>query len=386
MTDQTLANDGTVASVLQMFRAAGPVPDQNLNVISLELIRSNLGDRWPSKREQVWNQVDKFLRHQFRAEDLIVRLDEVSVMIAQPERSSLAAQVLCVRAANELMRFFLGESSWGSVVVKTVTDLDGDEVTCNPIPRRQLDAALLPRDSPAWAPLIAGNMPILTRQNRDLSLDVSLVPMLALQSGASLIGYAVRTVLSDTVSEHVLGRDERALLQPADLAESNLKVLSSAFERRRELANPAATLIVPIAYTTLAHSSHRYAILQHIHRLTAEDRYGLILEITDFEPGAPAGRVAELCAIARPHCRGVICQMDLSTLTAEKLKAAGATLSVQREVAPPTEYTLLKQEQAIAAILKIIPTVMFHNVPAELLPIAACVRVTHCTVATQAIP
>ena len=382
MIDQALSNDGTTASALAALQAAGPIADQNLNLISLELIKTNLGDRWGSKREQVWNQVEKFLHHQFRPEDLILRLDEVSVLIAQPGRPHLAAHFLCVRAANELMRFFLGESSRGSVVVKTVTELNGEAVTCTPIPRRQLDAALLPRESPSWAPLSVGNMPILTRQSRDLSMDVSLVPVLALQGGASTIGYAVRAVLADAVSEHVLSREERALLQPSDIADADLKVLASAFERRRELANPAATLIVPIAFTTLAHSSSRYASLQQIHALSAEDRHGLILEILDFEPGAPAGRIAELCAIARPHCRGIICRMDLSLPTAEKLKAAGATLSVQRDLTSATEYTLLKQEAAVAAVLKIIPTVMFHDVPAALLPVAACIRVTHCTVAT----
>ncbi|MHB8286319.1 MAG: hypothetical protein ACYDD1_16820, partial [Caulobacteraceae bacterium] len=220
MIDQALSNDGTTASALAALQAAGPIPEQNLNLISLDLIKTNLGDRWPSKREQVWNQVEKFLHHQFRPEDLILRLDEVSVLIAQPGRPHLAAQFLCVRAANELMRFFLGESSRGSVVVRTVTELNGEEVTCTPIPRRQLDAALLPRESPNWTPLSVGNMPILTRQSRDLSMDVSLAPVLALQGGASSIGYAVRTVLSDAVSEHVLSREERALLQPSDIADA----------------------------------------------------------------------------------------------------------------------------------------------------------------------
>jgi hypothetical protein len=217
-------------------------------------------------------------------------------------------------------------------------------------------------------------------------MDVSLAPVLALQGGASSIGYAARTVLSDAVSEHVLSREERALLQPSDLADADLKVLACAFERRRRLENPAATLIVPIAFTTLAHSSSRYASLQQIHALSAEDRHGLILEILDFEPGAPAGRIAELCAIARPHCRGVICRMDVSVSTAEKLKGAGATLSVQQDLSNATEASLLKKEPAVAAVLKIIPTVMFHDMPGELLPVAACIRVTHCTVATAPAP
>ncbi len=383
MIDKVAQYDGTVAGALNALRMAGPIPDQNLNLISLELIRANLGDRWASKRDQVWNQVEKFLRHQFREEDLILRLDEVSVLIGQPGRSYLAAQFLCVRAANELMRFFLGESSRGNVTVKTVTDLDGDEVACTPIPRRQLDAALLPRDSAAWAPLSAGNMPILTRQSRDLSMTLSLVPVLALQSGASCIGYAVRTVLSDAVSGHVLPRDERALLRPSDLADADLKVLAGAFEYRRNLNNPAAPLILPVAFTTLAHSSSRYAFLHQIHQLSAEDRHGLILEILDFEPGAPVGRIAELCAIARPHCRGIICRMEPSTSSAEKLKAAGATLSVQPDLAQATENTFINWEQVIASVLKIIPTVMVHDVPPDLLAVAACVRITHCTVASS---
>jgi hypothetical protein len=74
--------------------------------------------------------------------------------------------------------------------------------------------------------------------------------------------------------------------------------------------------------------------------------------------------------------------MDASVSSAEKLKAAGATLSVQSDLAHASENTFLKREQTIAAVLKIIPTVMVHDVPPDLIPVAACVRVTHCTVAS----
>lgn len=384
MHEPTPIIDGTVSNALQALIAAGPIPEQNLNVISLEVIQASMGDRWEAKREQVWNQVDKFLRHQFRPDDLIIRLDEVSVLIFQPGRAHMSAQTLCIRAASDLIRFFLGEAARTNVVVKTVVSIDGDEVVCVPIPKRERDAALLTHDNAAWAPLAAHKMPILTRQNRDLSMVLTLAPVLALQgdSGAP-IGYAVQTVLTDAVSGHRLSREERHLLQSSDLADADLHVLTTAFDRRRELPNPSATLIVPVSFATLAHSSTRYAILNAVRRLSADDRRSLIWEIVDFEPGAPDGRVAELVSIARPQSRGVICQMDISISSAKKLKAAGATLSANPHLTDGAEQTLARLEPGVTAVLKVIPSVLFHDVPKDLVPVAASIGVTHCTVAAN---
>ncbi len=374
-------NDGTVAGALKTLTSSGPIEGRNLNVISLDAIRSNLGDRWPSKRDQVWGQVEKFLRHEFRAEDLVLRLDELNVLIVQPGRPRIAAQTRCVRAANDLIRFFLGDSVQAGASVRMVEAIVGDEVVCAPLPRSQLDTALLAQDPAPRTPVCGSKTPILTPLGRNLSLELALRPVLALQHGAKVVGYCARAALRDATNGCAIGQDERGQLQSSDLAAMDVQTLDIAFRRRSALPQPNATLIVPLSYAALAHSSTRYSVLQAVHRLSADERQGLIVEIVDLEAGAPASRIAELAAIARPHCRGVICRMALNVDNAEKLKSAGATLSVVPPRSDLSETALLKREGALAAVLKITPTVMCHALPADLASVAAFIGVTHCTLA-----
>jgi len=49
-------------------------------------------------------------------------------------------------------------------------------------------------------------------------------------------------------------------------------------------------------------------------------------EIVDLSPGIPAGKLADVVAMIKNHCRGVVCRLPITPENAEKAAAAGATL------------------------------------------------------------
>ena len=383
--DTQPATANATARVLRALAAAGPVADQNLNVVSIDDIRSSLGDRWPSKRDQVWRQVEHFLHRQFRPEDVVLRLDEASVLIVQPGRSRLTAETLAIRAASELTRYFLGDAPFADVLVHRVDGIQDDALRCSPVPRAARQAALMSGDRARWASGPVSRTPILTRLERELSIEVNLAPLLALQSPASApgrgsLGHLARVAVRDAVSGGLLSPDERSTLQSSDLAHADLTAFRAAVTHRRALAEAPLPLIVPISHHTLGHASLRYDLLQDLRGLSPGERSNLICEVMDLEAGVPESRIAEIAAIARPHCRGLICRMELTLENAQKLKRVGATLSAAPGRHALGEPGLLRLEPLVRAAVKITPAILFHDLAPDLIPVAAAIGVTHCTV------
>jgi hypothetical protein len=376
--DQVYDIDGTTKATLQRLSANGSLTRQNLNLISLEAIRASFGPRWPAKRDIIWNQVERFLRHQFRGDDLVIRLDDVTALIAQPNASRFAAQTRCAQVASDLLQFFLGAEGAGRVDVQTVEQITDEGVIGRPLPPPEVRAALMGRDPWVWAREAAGPLPRLVRRGRDLEVVVELAPLLALHTAKGDVGYAVEAQAIDKATGKALTQDERLSLLSSDMSGIDLKVLRAAFAKRAQLQHAAAPIVAPVSQISLTNSTLRYALFQAVAQLTPTERQSFIWEIVDLEPGAPHGRLVDLVAMARPMCRGVICNTTLTRANAEKLKQAGATISVSL-ASDVTETGLLALGPTLSTALRSIPAVMLHSVPARLLAVAAFVGATHCT-------
>lgn len=114
--------------------------------------------------------------------------------------------------------------------------------------------------------------------------------------------------------------------------------------------------------------------------LPANQRRGFIWELVDLEPGIPIGRLAELVPFASSSCRGVICRLELSKASVEKVGKMNAPVSVGPPADPYTTYDLLKQEAGILKALRVLPSVLLHDVPLSLAPVGGLAGATHCTV------
>lgn len=377
--------DGSTSGTLAALNACGAFLQRNIGVIDIEPIRARFGDRWDRKSGLIWEQIHQFLRRQFRTEDLILQLDDTQVLIAQPGRRAAAAQMLCVRAALDLMRFFVGEAGGNQVSVKMVEGYEDGVVACSPVDPSVVRSLLHVQDAGQWRAKARRSTPILTPLGRELSADLWLEPILSLQPVPVPVGCLARAVLHDAASGALLDREARSQLQPRDVASADLKVLQETLRMRSEAPGLSGAMVVPVSYLTLAHSPTRYEFLEAIGQIPPAERRSLALEIVDLEPGVPSGRLDELVAIARRPCRGVMCRMEPTIPNAEKLKQAGATLSVLPDRARAlTEQTVLKLEALIAESLKRVPAILLHQALPDALAAAGLVGITHCTVAESA--
>lgn len=378
--------DGTLQDVLKALSAPGAFDAGAVNLISLEPIRSRLEGRWPKKRDQIWYQVERFLQRQFRPGDLITRVDEVTVMVAQPGRSGFAAQTACVRATAELMRTFIGEPDPATVELTTnvpaPTPASAHDFQWEPLSRDRLDDMLFAMDPWLVQPARAHTGPVLTRMGRELSLDLKLRPLWSLSPRRTVMGHYAQRSLSDQATGQPISATDRLELRPSDLVDIDCKALTEALALRGHSPSLHGALMAPVSYLTLTNSSTRTQLQQVVRQLAPTDRSVIVWELVDLEPGIPVGRLTELVSILRQQSRGVVCRMPLTHDNAEKVRRAGATLSAHPEgELCYTEAALLKLEPVLAYILKIVPTVMFQELPPELMPVAGHIGATHCSFA-----
>ncbi len=367
-----------IDDVLALLAARGAAAAANL--ISLAPIKSRLAERWPHKREQVWTHVEAFLKRQLRPEDMVIRIDELNVLVVQPGREPLSAQTTCVRASAELMRFFIGECTPRSIQVRIVDGADEGGLIARDIDEARLESMLLASGPDISGPVRSRAFPLLTRRGGSYSVELDLKPMWMLKGGARIIGHYAEAKLFDEDGRQI-HPEHHERLQAGDLAEVDITVLRDALALRAASPKLFGGLIIPLAYPTLANSSTRYQLLQAVQALAPADRRSFGWEITGLQTGIPSSRLSELVGMANAQSRGVICRMEPTLTNAEKIRAAGATLSIiPSDHEPFNELALFRLETQLHAAAHLVKAVLAHGVPQALLPVAGFAGITHCVV------
>lgn len=358
----------------------------SVQVIGLLPIRMKLADRWPKKREHVWAHFEAVLRKQLPAHDLVVRVDDLHFLIAQTQERGASAQAICLRLARDLMQFFLGSASDSDIDVRNVTSADEAGLVCEPIDiaRFRADHAqiaapgLRPPASPG--PIKRKRFAVPTRLGRNLSMVVSLEPMWDLQNGLRIVGHYARTVVQDQGADREMSAARRAELQPADHLDLDLAALTEAIALRAASPRSAGGLLVPVSYKVISNSSCRYGLIHAVQGLEPSARNSFAWELVDLEAGIPPDRLAEVVTLLRPHSRGVVCRLPLSAAAPEQLRRAGATGSVLPEGGQPlTVQTLRRLAPSLAAVRRVVPAILLHEVPEDLVAEAIRAGASHCT-------
>jgi hypothetical protein len=363
----------------------------SVQVIGLQPIRARLGDRWPKKREHVWAHFEAVLRRQLPPHDLVVRVDDVHFLIAQTQERGASAQAICLRLAGELMQFFLGSASDSDIDVRNVTSADVDGLVCEPIDiglfraeYAQVAAAAPALSSPSSPQIKRKRFAVPTRLGRDLAIDLSLEPMWDLQNGLRMVGHYARTITHDRGAEQEISTARRAELQPADHLDLDLAALTEAIALRTRSPRSAGGLLVPVSYKVISNSSSRYALIHAVRALEPVARNSFAWELIDLEAGIPSDRLAEIVALLRPHCRGVVCRLPLTLNTAEQLRRAATTGSLMPEAGQPlTHKSLRRLATPLGTVRRVIPAFLLHQVPEDLLAEAIRTGASHCTLTSS---
>jgi len=365
-----------------------------VTVIGLDAIRRKLGDRWPIKRAQIWDHVERELERTLSAADIFLRTDDVSYTIAQPGSDRYAAQAVCFTILQDVLKFFLGESRAADIDVRTVSSIVGGQMTSQPVdltklrrggsgavaetPAEQLAAAVtgpLADHAPAaahWKPPLAGRSSIIElsptkRGSFDLKLSVEGVWNLK------------RGVLTSFVIERhgVRGKTDVAELEEIDVA--TLAYVSTLLDEQGEQGG-ALTLHLPLSFTSLATQRTRQRLLSLTQPVREAMRRTVLLEIVDLDPGVPPSRLIEVVGLVHSLFVGIIGRVKPTKAALAAVKGCGLRgVAINAEHLAPNQPEFDARLKAFAALSRdVSPNLLVHGLPnLKLIDVATAAGFTH---------
>jgi hypothetical protein len=299
--------------------AAGAV-----NIIGLDAVRRQLGERWPAKRARVWEHVERGLERRLTAHDMFFRLDETNYLIAMPLATRFMAQAACLAILQEVLKFFLGDSKKGDVIVRTVSSVEGGEVISQPLDPVAIaqaaareSASLSEHAQPAeeWKPPLAGRtqtMTLMTEARRKAELKMGIESVWNLRRGL-ITSFALQRAVNPHLSH------------PADVLKMDCAVTAYAVEILQEHRQQGGRLAlhVPISYASAATRQSREKVLAVAAPVRDLLRRTILLEIADLDPGVPPSRLIEVVALLKPFCVAVLARIKPTRAALAAVKSCG---------------------------------------------------------------
>lgn len=395
---QTASDDriDRIASVsaretLDRIRASGVLTTGAVNLIGLDAIRRQLGDRWAAKKGRVWEHVEQEFQRKLGPADLAVRIDDINYLVAVPSTPGFAAQALCLTILQDVLKFFLGEIKTGDIAVRVVTDLVDGAIVSAPADLGRLARAraamkaasaggaedLSEQQSPPWRPPLAGRTSVVELalpKQEPFDIRLTVEPVWNLRRGLIMSFLIGRSGMP-------LGANA-AELEAIDMA--TFAYAATLLEESADYGGPL-TLHVPVSFSSLAVQHTRLRLLSLTQSVREAMRACMLIEICGLDAGVPPSRLVEVVGLVRSLCTGVVGRVRPSRPALAAVKACGL-----RGVAVEAAWLGLAQGDAPArlkafaiAAQTISPNLIVHGLPTPTaVDDAAIAGFTHASVAS----
>ena len=366
-----------------------------VSVIGLDAIRRKLGDRWPLKRAQIWDHVERELERTLSPADIFLRTDDVSYTIAQPGSDRYAAQAVCFSILQDVLKFFLGESRTADIDVRAVSSIAGGQMTSQPVDLTKLRRGSAPRSpvetsaeqlAAAVTGPLADHAPAAAHWKPPLAGRSSVVALSPAKRGAFDLTLKVegvwnlkRGVITSFLIERdgVRGKADMAELEEIDVA--TLVYASTLLDEQAEQSG-SLTLHLPLSFTSLATQRTRQRLLDLTHGVREAMRRTVLLEIADLDPGVPPSRLIEVVGLVRSLCVGIIGRVRPTKAALAAVKGCGLRgVAVSAEHLGPHQPEFDARLKAFVALAKdVSPNLLIHGLPdSKLIDAAAAAGFTH---------
>lgn len=395
---QTASDDriDRIASVsaretLDRIRASGVLTTGAVNLIGLDAIRRQLGDRWAAKKGRVWEHVEQEFQRKLGPADLAVRIDDINYLVAVPSTPGFAAQALCLTILQDVLKFFLGEIKTGDIAVRVVTDLVDGAIVSAPADLGRLARAraamkaasargaedLSEQQSPPWRPPLAGRTSVVELalpKQEPFDIRLTVEPVWNLRRGLIMSFLIGRSGMP-------LGANA-AELEAIDMA--TFAYAATLLEESADYGGPL-TLHVPVSFSSLAVQHTRLRLLSLTQSVREAMRACMLIEICGLDAGVPPSRLVEVVGLVRSLCTGVVGRVRPSRPALAAVKACGL-----RGVAVEAAWLGLAQGDAPArlkafaiAAQTVSPNLIVHGLPTPAaVDDAAIAGFTHASVAS----
>jgi hypothetical protein len=392
-SDDRIDRIATVSAreTLDRIRASGVLTTGAVNLIGLDAIRRQLGDRWAAKKGRVWEHVEQEFQRKLGPADLAVRIDDINYLVAVPSTPGFAAQALCLTILQDVLKFFLGEIKTGDIAVRVVTDLMDGTIVSAPADLGRLARArtamkaattsgpedLSEQQSPPWRPPLAGRSSVVELalpKQEPFDIRLTVEPVWNLRRGLIMSFLIGRSGVP-------LGANA-AEMEAIDVA--TFAYAATLLEESADYGGPL-TLHVPVSFSSLAVQHTRLRLLGLTQSVREAMRACMLLEICGLDAGVPPSRLVEVVGLVRSLCTGVVGRVRPSRPALAAVKACGL-----RGVAVEAAWLGLAQGDAPArlkafaiAAQTVSPNLIVHGLPTPTaVDDAAIAGFTHASVAS----
>jgi len=328
----------TARHAMEPFQGSEALSHGKVNLIGLDAIVEALAERWQSRREQIYEHVERVLARNLGPNGFFVRVSETDFLVAQPDLGVFAAQATCLRALNEVLKHFLGAVSVRGMSVLRVQTLSNTEIVAVPVDpkqaaegeRREVQAAASAAAVAAaaeaerrllsperWSPFVAGN-------GRKVRVSCKLEPVFELK-GNTRIGYRLNRRVIDVETDETMSPDAVRNLSRGDLLKIDMATISRGLMRLNAAseADQALSLIIPVSYITLSNHNGRNLLATAFNQARQKVLAGVICEVCDIED-VPQGPLLSAVSLIRPWSVFVIGHLfDETPRAASYMRDAG---------------------------------------------------------------
>jgi hypothetical protein len=383
---------------LERIRDSGVLKTGAVNMIGLDAIRRQLGDRWSAKKGRVWEHVEQEFQRKLGPADLAVRIDDINYLVAAPSAPGFAAQALCLSILQEVLKFFLGEIRTGDITVRVVTDVAEGAIVSAPVDLARLaQARAASRPSPGkpaseelsdqssppadWRPPLAGRTSVVELalpKQEPFDIRLTVEPVWNLRRGL--------------IMSFVIGRAgvplgaNAAELEAVDMA--TFAYAATLLEESADQGGPL-TLHVPISFSSLAVQHARLRLLRLTQSVREAMRASMLLELCGLDAGVPPSRLLETAGLVRSLVAGVVGRVRPSKPALAAVKACGLRgLAVEAPLLGLNQPDAPARMKAfVVAAQTVSPNLIIHGLPAPTAVDAAAVAgFTHASVASPPPP
>ena len=351
------------ADQLARIEEAGLIKQGRVFLLSLDAIRQELGPRWPTRSEIVWDTMHKALVKRMPVPDIFIRIDDATILAAVASVDAYEGQVRCAEVLGSTLAFFLGRNADSDIKISRVSGLSANALACEPVnlsapppPRPVPVEAVVPpgaRNGERWKPPLAGRnvtAPFTSLEKGTVPMRFEIVPVWRLDQGI-ISAYAIRRRLParlDSYSDH-----DRELMDHA-LIDLLLPLLE---EYRRE--GGVFALIAPGSFSSAAARRPRLDLVDRCGPVLDVMRQAVMMEIDGLGAGVPSGRIREMASMMKPFFRVLTaCVRDPAEADAITRDYAFNGLAIDAE-----HLNTAKLETLIRSLRRWTPNLVVHAIP-----------------------
>ncbi len=287
---------------------AGLVNQGRVFALSLDPVRASLGDRWPHKKQQIWDAAERALEKRMPPPDVFLRIDDTTFLAAVASVDTYEAQVRCADVLRGLLSFFLGRSADDDVVLTRVAALNGQGLVCEAVDMFAQPRAFAPpandvevraRSPEDWTPPLGGrrvSADIVTASNEPAAVDLEITPVWRLDHG--VIGaYRINRVWR--------GDRSPTMAQAEAVDHATIDFLLPILEEYRREGGVFA-VIAPLDFGVVMPARPRLGLIGRWAEAADVMRQVVILELDGVNSGAPSGQIGETAAMLAPFFHSVM--------------------------------------------------------------------------------